>query len=141
MNNAGLTVYKTPEQWIEENPEIAKSISPREEVKTFFGDGYYYYKLNQRLNWEIHKRRLPMGLVYENTDKIIDSKNNEVLVVQTDYDTNINNPYIGNADFRDYKIWLWLPTCSRGNSESKWHFNAKNFSEYLNKYKNLKSSN
>jgi hypothetical protein len=138
MNNAGLTVYKTPEQWKAENPDVADTLTPDETTKSFRGNEYKYYILNQRFNWEIQDRRLPLGLIHEETYRIVDSETKEILIEQKDYDIGINNPYVGNAGLRDYKVWLWLSPCSKKGIKDNWQFNDLTFSDYLYEFENLK---
>jgi hypothetical protein len=138
MNNAGLTVHKTPDQWKAENPGVSGNLIPDDTVTTHQANGIKYYILNQRINWEIQGRRLPLGLVYEKTYRIVDSESKEILIEQKDYDIGMNNPYVGHAGFRDYKVWLWLPPCSKRDIKDNWQFNELTFSDYLYEFENLK---
>jgi hypothetical protein len=127
MNNAGLTVYKTPEQWKAENPGVADQLIPFDDIKTYRGNGFTYYKLNERFNWETHWRTLPLGLVYADIDRVVDSETNEILVERRDYSTGVGNFLVGGADLRDYKIWLGVPKCSASGRKDMWFFQGKAF--------------
>ena len=137
MNNAGLTVYKTPEQWKAENPDVYEHLTPQDDIKTYKGDGFTFYKLNERFNWETHRRSLPLGLVYEYVDRVVDSETNEVLIERRDYSTGVGNFLVGGADLRDYKIWLAIPKCSDKKNSKKWLKSNKSFYEWKRDFKRM----
>jgi len=130
MNNAGLTVYKTPEQWKSENLWVYEHLTPLDDIKTYRGDGFTYYKLNERFNWETHWKPLTLGLVYKDVDRVVDSKTGEILIERRDFSTGIGNFLVGYSDLRDYKIWLGVPKCSEYGSKDKWFYQAKAFIEW-----------
>jgi hypothetical protein len=137
MNNAGLTVYKTPEQWKAENPGIAEKLIPLDDIKTYQGDGFTYYKLNKRFNWETHYRKLPLGLVREEINRIVDSSSNEILLEDRDFSTNIGNPFVRVRGHRDYKFWLDINDCSELPNKKKWFIDNMSFRSWRDSFEQL----
>ena len=137
MNNAGLTVYKTPEQWKAENPGVAEKLTPLDDNKTYQGDGFTYYKLNKRINWETHYRKLPLGLVREEINRIVDSSSNEILLEDRDFSTNIGNPFVKVRGLRDYKFWLDINDCSELPNKKKWFIDNMSFRSWRDSFEQL----
>jgi hypothetical protein len=137
MNNAGLTVYKTPEQWKAENPGVAETLIPNENATYHKSDGFSYFILNQRFNWETHYRRLPLGLVREEINRIVDSSLNEILLEDRDFSTNIRNPFVKPDGLRDYKLWLDINDCSKQPNKKKWFVQGKSFYTWKSDFKRI----
>src|SRR5215470_13824712 len=79
---AGLSVYRTPEQWMQANPGITETLiqfRPAPQV----GDGdKYYLQLNQRLRWQIDNSRIYwlVAFVVQHRERVVDTNTGEVLV-------------------------------------------------------------
>jgi hypothetical protein len=88
---AGLTVYKTPEQWVAENPGVEevltwRNISPEKNHGIRGADIF----LNQRLVWSVRNNALKYLPVNISVDEVFDREKETVLVrhvaISTGYD-------------------------------------------------------
>ncbi len=106
---AGLTVYKTLEQWKQENPGIAETMV-RQKPPLLVGTGdKHYFQLNQRFRWEIEYTEKVLWLGhYEN--RVVDSKTGEVLARYIDFSTGQSGHNLGS--FRDFKPWMYRQSCA-----------------------------
>lgn len=76
---AGFWVHKTPEQWVSENPEVAKILVSKSPSMTVVESGHHIDHVNQRLDYEYKKTHLwPNITRYENT--LVDLKSKAVLL-------------------------------------------------------------
>ena len=107
---AGFWVYKSPEQWIKENPDM---------VGQKWGNDYI--KPIERLsnnNWRIwysksvygetiSQPEYSGGLLRRNEERLVDARSGDILsrVVQFEK-INESALSVGNATVRDFKIWL-----------------------------------
>lgn len=124
--DAGFWVYKTPEHWREENPELTS-----EDLKTF-GEKIYMGKMawnfpyqpfennpkrsaamvNQRVyldsdfEWNISR----VLVIHKITSFIADIKNDEKLAQQITFGSGYGNPMVV-ADWHAWKFWLENSTC------------------------------
>lgn len=114
---AGFWVYKTPEQWVKENPGVmemlvASKISPLERQ----GDMQNYkdtYFLNQRFNWIVkHNGKLPLNR-WRHEQVVVDTKTGEVMARYIDFSTSQEQPQAGWAG---WKFWLYSPHCAGGGN-------------------------
>lgn len=106
---AGLTVYKTLEQWKAENPGAAEKLVARR-ANAIHSDGKTRFELNQRFDWVISTTKLPLFL-YRRTELLVDQQTRETLAELRDFSTGIKNIELGSVTLRDYKIWLAYSTC------------------------------
>lgn len=126
---AGFWVYKTPEQWVKENPELTK-----EDLKTF---GKKIYVGKEELVWNfpyqplensprrsatmINKRIYLGGEIDWNFSKVIaidkttsyiaDTKNDQKFAQQVTFGSGYGNPMVV-TDWRAWKFWLAKSTCN-----------------------------
>jgi hypothetical protein len=130
----GLRVYKTLDQWKEENPGVAEALtsinlSPLVSIP----DVDQAYQLNQRIRWEIRTSTRLFGIQMRD-ERVTDSQTTEVLAKFVDFGTGIPNVFAsGFGSFRDLKLWLDKNTClgtSRGQE-------YREFGEFVAAAKNL----
>lgn len=122
---AGFEVYKTLEQWKEENPGVAEKLTYKEiSDLEKYGDDYVYH-INERFDWRIDSD--PIFLSIRRIDnQIVDTADDEVLAQYIDFKTGWGSIAIGADKWREYKVWLVNRSCEKeGNRES-----AKRFSQF-----------
>jgi hypothetical protein len=136
--HAGLKMYKTPEEWIKENPGMEEILTPIEQRRTIRTSNGFRSRLNKRFEFINERQPVFFGLVVEDKDYIIDSKNNDALAERVDYKTGRNSFGLGANSLSDYKSWLYTNSCVfRPGPSEKWFFKGKAFSEYLEEFKSL----
>lgn len=109
---AGFWVYKTPEQWMKENPGVIETLVANKVSVTRVGDDENHIDtqaLNQRFSWTTEKHRLVLLLpVYSWKSEVVDIKRGETAVRHLDYS-------IGKG--RDHpKFWMNISNCTDGIS-------------------------
>ncbi|MFH0784979.1 MAG: hypothetical protein V2B20_23905 [Pseudomonadota bacterium] len=78
---AGFWVYKTPEQWKEENPGVAETLTWRKMSPDYKAPGLKYgFRLNERIVWSNKATESSFVSVGLSEDLIVDLKNNETLI-------------------------------------------------------------
>lgn len=107
---AGFWIYKSPEQWIKENPDM---------VGQKWGDDYI--KPIERLsdnNWQIwysksvygetiNQPEYSGGLLRRNEKRLVDARSGDMLSRAVQFEKiNESALSVGNATVRDFKIWL-----------------------------------
>lgn len=108
---AGLTVYKTLEEWKEENPGVVETLSLGKESGPFAIDkNTIRFKLNQIVVYDTVDKGEVLNII-RRTSLLRDEKNNMVLVKYVDFNTDIMNFSLGTRGFRDYKFWLSRNSC------------------------------
>jgi hypothetical protein len=118
---AGLWVYKTPEQWVKENPGVMETLvdnSPNRKYPNWpeatLG-GKKIESVNQRIGIyrRDHLRNLGEGELFVNVWRwqveIVDTKSSEVLARQIDFSSG--NGYIGGPP--PLKYWLQDTGCDK----------------------------
>lgn len=129
---AGFWVYKTPEQWVKENPGVREGLpvlssagSPTKYGR--FNDGYgetFTYLLNERFNWIITQQDISSMLpIIRIEQEIKDVQKNEVLARYVDFATgnSVKNP-VGPPG--PLKFWMRSQHCIGGERDQD---NLKNF--------------
>jgi hypothetical protein len=112
----GLSVHKTLDQWKAENPGVAETLKPiRNAPWNEMGDRTRV-PLNQRFAWDRYEQRHLFG-VRERDERIVDTKTGETLARYVDFDTDVLGVERGTASrgLRDYKFWLAVGSCERGD--------------------------
>lgn len=114
---AGFTVYKTLEEWKEENPNISSELvafsdsldlMPTEPTK--YG---HITKINRRLNREFRKTKsvhfsmIPITTI---SISIVDNINGTKLAEDIDYKSGYGN-MMTSTDWRAMKFWLYGKSC------------------------------
>jgi hypothetical protein len=136
--HAGLNMYKTPDEWIKDNPGMVEQITPIEPRRTLRTSNGFRSRLNERFEFISEIRPVFFGFVVEDKESIMDLKNNNILAERVDYKTGSNSFGTGANSLNDYKSWLYTNSCVfRLNPSKKWFFEEKAFSEYLEEYKSL----
>lgn len=119
---AGFWVYKTPEQWMKENPDVAEGLpaplstgSPTKYDR--FDNGYgetFTYLLNERFNWIIAKQDISNMLPIIRTEQQVkDVEKNEVLARYIDYSTG-NSVKMPAESPGALKFWMRIQHCIGG---------------------------
>ncbi|WP_443191925.1 hypothetical protein [Pseudomonas indica] len=119
---AGFWVYKSPEQWIKENPDMVGQKwggAFKRPSETINEDTRRYWS-SDRIFDEVIQHKNFMHAIDRIEDKLIDSKTGEVLMRAIEYSRG--NPTalsLGAGSISDYKIWLSLGhrTCAPRNPE------------------------
>ena len=111
--DAGLKVYKTVEQWKQENPGVAETLtySDRVDLETFDGGDRYF--LNQRFSWET-RREIPKEWgIHQSDESLIDRQTNQVIAHYRDYSTAVYGSMTGGhgGGLRAWKLWMARNTC------------------------------
>jgi hypothetical protein len=104
----GLTVVKTPEQWIQANPGVVETLKrPSKPLQTGAWPKYSR-PLNQRLRLETESREVALWL-QQFERRVVDEKTGETLVRSVDFSTG--QTVRGFEHFRDIKTWMHLSSC------------------------------
>ncbi len=114
---AGFWVYKTPEQWKEENPGVAETLTWKDMPDDYKGSGkfagYEGYKLNERILWlgkgvrNSSNSLIPVGI---SEDLIIDSMTGKILVKKA-------NVWSGGDGQEFTRFWTSLGRTAPGDNE------------------------
>ena len=124
-------MYKTPEQWLEENPGFAETLTWRslsyDEIKA---DGTNEYYLNERIKWVIplNSNPIPFIPVSIGTSWIEDRLTGDMLVKQTTVGGGYGSFGVGGSG--SWKIWVNPDSCVPSGKE---------YGKYLSRYKKLGS--
>ncbi len=128
----GFTVYKSLEQWRQENPGVAKTLTPIENPPWKRTDNLTLVPLNQRFAWEFEEIIHPLK-IHERNERIVDLKTGEVLARYIDFNTGVGDMYVSADSIRDYKWWIKVDSCPRFVSKSKWLVNGDSFITFRKK--------
>lgn len=119
---AGFWVYKSPEQWIKENPDMVGKKWGREFKKpseTINEDTRRYWS-SDRIFDEVIQHKNVMHAIDRTEDKLVDSKTGEILVRAIEYSRGHPAALsLGARSLSDYKVWLSLGhrTCAPRNPD------------------------
>jgi hypothetical protein len=112
---AGFWVYKTPEQWMQENPGMMETlVANKGAPSTSQGDMESYtdtYLLNNRFNWVVKRHGKFLFNRWLNEQTVVDTKTNEVLAKYVDFSTSQITPQAG---WNGWKAWLTNDNCDGG---------------------------
>ncbi len=112
---AGFDQYKTLDEWKQENPGVAETLSPITGVRSTFKGNRERYLLNQRFAWDII--RTPHWFhIYEKEERILDTQTGEIMAKYMDFGTNIPPLGLGGSRLSDYKFWMQKRSCERDSS-------------------------
>ena len=111
---AGFWVYKTPEQWVKENPKVMEmlkqSLSPKAAKSS---DTQLRVWLNQRFYMDIKRAQISHGLMIEQK-MFFDAKNNELIVKSVNFYRGIKNVVVSSGSIDE---WRQAFSISWGNRE------------------------
>lgn len=126
---AGLSVYRTPDQWKQANLGIAETLVPQKPpVQVGHGDKYYR-PLNQRFRLEIEDTEKLLWL-REHQERVVDGKTGEILVRFVEFHTGQSRRF---RSFRDYKAWMYRGSCEPEGQ----YVNRRKFGELSQAFENL----
>jgi hypothetical protein len=112
---AGFWVYKTPEQWIRENPGVMETLVTQEGVpSTRQGDMKNHtdtYVLNERFSWIVKRNNEPLLNRWWHEQMVTDTKTNEVLARYVDLSTAQTR---AGGGWYGWKFWLHSEHCANG---------------------------
>lgn len=115
---AGLWVYKTPEQWKQENPGVAETLTWKSNSPDFERpDGSFGYRLNERFIYVTRRQKSPILPVTVFIDSIIDVKTGEVMVEFLSVGSGYGTFGLGGDDWRVIKFWVKEEACLPRQSE------------------------
>lgn len=134
--NSGFTVYKGLDEWKQENPDIAETLTPIENAKWQHYGNITRVPLNQRFVWQTTREKV-WHIVHEKDEKIIDTETNEVLAQYIDYYTTQPSLARGGNDLSDLKFWLDVNSCADKKDKSKWLVDGDSFYTLYLKYKHI----
>ncbi|PHS67780.1 MAG: hypothetical protein COB23_10180 [Methylophaga sp.] len=124
-NNAGFTVYKTLDEWKQENLGVAEILIPIENSSPKKMGKTTRYQLNQRFAWDITYSKI-WHIVRKVDERIIDIETGYVLVQYIDFSASVSGLYNANK-LSDYKLWFEAGSCEQANSlrtrPQKYRFN------------------
>jgi len=108
---ADFKIFKTLEQWKQENPEVVKALVPYEEGEKSIAiqNGSLDF-INQRFVNEFQKVRYQILPITRITVSIKDTKNGEVLAQQVNFRSGYGNMMTA-IDVRSLKFWLHETSC------------------------------
>ena len=114
---AGFWVYKTLEQWKQENPGVMEGLvankgapSTRQGDMTNHTDTYF---LNQRFNWVVKRYNDPLFNRWRHEQEVVDTKTNEVLARYVDFSTA---QIRAGGGWYGWKFWLHNEHCIGGGN-------------------------
>ncbi|MCU7837986.1 MAG: hypothetical protein KZQ94_01255 [Candidatus Thiodiazotropha sp. (ex Troendleina suluensis)] len=108
--DGGFTVNKTLEEWKRENPGIAETLVPNNDIESIIEGNRERYQLNQRFVWDIFTTHHAFG-VRGRDERIVDVNTSEVLARYVDFDTDIRRLSLEPRNFRDLRLWLSATSC------------------------------
>lgn len=135
-NHAGFKQFKTLNEWKQENPGVAETLTPISGVRSTFSGNRERYQLNQHFAWDIIRTRHPFHIV-EKEERIVDVQNDEILAQYVDFMTDVPPLALGANKIRDYKFWLMKDSCVKTDQLEKWLINGDSFISIKKKFKNI----
>lgn len=124
---AGFWVYKTPEQWVKENPGVMETlVANKGAPSTRVGDMDSYtdtYVTNERFRWVVSRLGPEFPNLWRHEQTLVDVKTNEVLAQYKDFSTSQIAPQAGWAG---WKFWLQRDHCEGGRLNQGRMLNFKN---------------
>lgn len=114
---AGFWVYKTPEQWVKENPGVIETLVPNKDAPSRrLGDMTNYadsYHLNSRIDWIVKHNGKHFPNRWRHEQELVDVNAKEILARYIDFSTDQEQPQAGYAG---WKFWLDNRHCNDGES-------------------------
>jgi len=113
--HAGFKQFKALNEWKQENPGVAETLTPISGVRSTFDGSRERYQLNQRFVWDIIRKRHLFHII-EKEERVVDVKNDEILARYVDFMTDIPPIGWGANSLSDYKIWIQKRSCELDSS-------------------------
>ena len=123
---AGLTVFKTPEQWDQEHGGLLKTLTPVEGVKKIsIMKGYSRYFLNERFAYDSLSISRGYG-IFERKEEIVDMVEEKIMVRFVNFDTGPLHviPSFG-------RMWMLKPSCILSGARE-----PSKFATFLSEFEN-----
>lgn len=111
---AGVDIYKTLDEWKQDNPGVAETLTPIDSDSTRNGN-ITSFQLNQRFSRDIIITHYWFH-IYKKEDRIIDTRTREMLANNVDFATNIPPLGLSGNDLSDYKFWMQKRSCEDDNA-------------------------
>ena len=113
----GFWVYKTIEQWQQENPGVAETLTPLEGMQLKEPGARRGYLLNQRFaNVLLEKKDpLPFLPVSIHEERIVDLKNGQIMAKHVRIGSGYGSFAVGSEGA--WKSWLKQPDCNRNRRD------------------------
>jgi hypothetical protein len=108
---AGFTVYKTLDEWKQENPGVAETLTYEENAKGEGDRSKYIRHLNQRFD-SVTTRTLVFLSVKQRKYQVVDNSNGDVFAEYVDYGSG--GGFQNANTLTDYKLWLANSACDKG---------------------------
>ena len=106
----GFYLYKTLEQWKQENPGVAETLVAPTRVQSVTEGKTTKYFLNQRFVWQIRERDLPILPVTIREEQLLDQRTGESLARLVEVGTGHGNPNV-SGEWQGGKVWLRQGPC------------------------------
>lgn len=136
---SGFWVYKTPEQWMKESPEMKEGVDSREQLTNSrvekYGNGNKSTSfLNQRTSVMaefVDQSMLPLLHITKREHSLIDTKKNYILIKKVTFEAGA----VGGApnSILDFRFWLNYYPCGGENGNTTY----ENWARADNKYANI----
>jgi hypothetical protein len=115
-NEAGLTVYKTPEQWQQENPGVWETLTPASWKGRLLinrkneSGSLIRHRRNERFAEEYQTIRHWFTVV-ENRRSVIDLQNDTPVIVYVNFKTNFKS-FMLDLKFNNFRFWMEKTGCN-----------------------------
>ena len=114
---AGFWVYKTFDQWRQENPGVVETlVANKGAPSTRQGDMANHtdtYFLNQRIHWVVKRYNAPLFNRWRHEKEVVDTNTAEVLARYVDFSTA---QIRAGGGWYGWKFWLHNEHCSRDSN-------------------------
>jgi len=128
-NKAGIWVYKTPEQWKQEHPGVAETLTWQSVPPSYKGPNITRgYKLNEKFVWVHQVRRTPIFPVRLDHESIVDLSTGETMIKRISVGSWYGEFALGGDDWRVLKFWVKSKSCLPDTRE---------FGSYLNAFQQM----
>lgn len=108
---AGFWVYKTPEQWMQENPGVAETLVATPSKSENLGNELTRYWVNQRLYFEVRRKRNFVHALWREDERLVDADTQQVLAKVVSFSRGVSGNVIvmgGTLDeFRQALVLGW----------------------------------
>jgi hypothetical protein len=103
---AGVWIYKTPEQWKAENPGVAETLTWKNLSDEYRNETHSWYTLNERFHWVSTRDKNPVFPIRIDTDEVVDIKKEEVVLKMI----SVGSGYPGSG-WHLRNMWIGCKPC------------------------------